>query len=498
MVKKYNLLTSIAIYLTIATVQPLMGQTADIPDNEITAAVNNHLLVDETVSFHMVQVTTNEGIVILSGTVSHLLARDRAARIAESIKGVRSVVNNLEISPVQRSDMEIRTDVLTALAVDPATELYDVTAAAHNGVVELNGTVQSWAEKRLCENVAKSVKGIQKIQNNITVNFKGERPESEIKAEIQRRLRLDPYIPHQLLDIRVEGGIVTLEGAVGSAVEKTYTRNNCLVAGVEGVDVSDVKVTPRALEEMEKRSKYVLKSDEKIREAVNDALLWDPRTISFDIDVTVSNSIVTLAGEVDNLQAKRAAAHDARNTIGVIRVNNLIKVSPPKVTDREIESNVQSALLWDPVVERHEIDAVVRNKKVFLYGAVDSYFEKNRAEDVASRIKGVAEVDNFLTVNIVSAPPTDQEIKSNIENQLRWNPYIEKNEIDVEVQNGVATLKGKVDTYFERDEAIREAFEGGADSVKSKLKVKDSRDNNDEEEYRKEDEYFPLYYYYMN
>jgi hypothetical protein len=66
-------------------------------------------------------VETIEGVVTLSGTVSNLLARDRAVMIAESIKNVRSVINEIEVMPVERADSEIRNDVTASLVTDPIT-----------------------------------------------------------------------------------------------------------------------------------------------------------------------------------------------------------------------------------------------------------------------------------------------------------------------------------------------------------------------------------------
>ena len=44
---------------------------------------------------------------------------------------------------------------------------------------------------------------------------------------------------------------------------------------------------------------------------------------------------------------------------------------------------VEDALARDPYVERYEITVSALNGKVYLYGTVDSQFEKSQAEDVA-------------------------------------------------------------------------------------------------------------------
>ncbi|MBD3321272.1 MAG: BON domain-containing protein [Chitinivibrionales bacterium] len=492
--------TLILCFISIAVFSgdPAIAREKEILDHEIVTAVRNKLLVDEAVSAHMIEISSEENIVVLSGTVAHLRARNRAATLAKTIKGVRGVVNDIEVMPVERSDSRIRRDILQALALDPATESYEITVIVNDGAVLLEGEVESWAEKRLCRQVAESVKGVKEITNSIIVDFKTDRSDSEIQSDIRRKLELDPYVSEDLLDISVNDGIVALSGEVGSAIEKTYAYNDSWVAGVDSVDKSDVEVKWWVHDEMERQSKYTVKPDEELKKAVKDVLLWDPRTLSFDIDVTVSNAVVALNGTVDNLEAKRSAGQDARNTPGVLKVNNFIRVAPPEIHDEEIERNVTSALLWDPVVERHQIKVDVRNKKVYLYGAVDSYYEKMHAQNIASRIQGVAAVDNYLAVHEIPDRRSDLEIKEDIREQLQWNWYVDEENISVSVNDGIVTLKGTVDNKFEENAAVREAFDGGATAVDNKIKVGGRTDEPDEKQYRDDADDFSLYYYFMN
>jgi osmotically-inducible protein OsmY len=51
----------------------------------------------------------------------------------------------------------------------------------------------------------------------------------------------------------------------------------------------------------------------------------------------------------------------------------------------------------------------------------------------------------------------DRELKEQVEQELAWNPAIGEGHIAVAVREGVVTLAGFVDTYFERVEAERAA-----------------------------------------
>lgn len=66
---------------------------------------------------------------------------------------------------------------------------------------------------------------------------------------------------------------------------------------------------------------------------------------------------------------------------------------------------------------------------------------------------------------------TDTEIENSIESELWWSPFVDSDEVTVEVDDGVATLGGMVDTLGERQAATENAYEGGATLVDNDLVV---------------------------
>jgi osmotically-inducible protein OsmY len=463
--------------------------------------VKDEMLLDPGVVPEIIDMETNDGIVVLSGTVDNLLAKKRAERIAGTVKGVRAVVNNLKvIPPLQRSDREIRSDVKETLLQDPATESYEVGVAVVNGEVRLSGMVDSYQEKQLVETLAMGVRGVTAVSNDIAVIYKADRPDREIETEIEQRLKWDTLVDHVLIGVEVNDGVVSLSGTVGSVAEKRQARYDAWVAGVKSVDVSGLEVKRWARDPDLRKDKYAEKSDDEIRKAVQDALLYDPRVLSFNVNPMVSDGIVTLRGEVNNLKAKRAAAQDARNTVGVSAVINRLKVKLAEPMQYgKIARRIDAALSRFPYVEGNEIDVRVTNRIAYLYGTVDSYFEKALAEDTASRVKGVAAVKNYLLVRspddgLIYDPyvdrwyphdydwylrhpsavtlKSDSELKVDIRDELYWSPFVDLEDVKISVQNGVATLSGKVDSWSERWAAEENAYDAGARHVRNELKVK--------------------------
>lgn len=470
-------------------------------DQQIADAVEDEILFDQAVRLAEIEVEVVDNVVTLSGTVDNLLAKRRAERIARAVKGVEAVVDNLAVvASVARSDAEIRRDAAAALTEDPATESYEISVVVDDGTAILEGNVDSWQEKKLAEYVVAGVRGVTAVDNRIDIALPDpQRPDTEIAAEVREMLRANVLVDDGLIDVSVEDGLVRLEGTVGSASEKAEAKVTAWVAGVHDVDATGLEVARWARDEDLRDRKYAHQADSEIAAAVKDAMLYDPRVNSFDITAQVSDGIVTLRGTVDNVKAKRAAEEDARNTVGVVRVENRIRIEAPvEVTDEEAERRLQDALLRDPYVERFEIDANVVNGIVTLDGQVESNYERSRAGDIAARTSGVTEVVNNLEVTdeeellvydpyvdpylydydgFWTAPrytfTSDATIEEEIADELWWSPFVDSDDVDVTVDDGVATLTGTVDSWSERAAATENAFEGGAAWVDNDLVVAD-------------------------
>ncbi len=68
------------------------------------------------------------------------------------------------------------------------------------------------------------------------------------------------------------------------------------------------------------------RSDDRIRDDVNDRLTWDGRIDASDVNVDVNDGVVTLTGSVDRRWDKRIAEDDADDVMGVVDVNNQLRV----------------------------------------------------------------------------------------------------------------------------------------------------------------------------
>ena len=494
----YRAAISFIFFLLIAV--PTANGAHNVTDVSITDAVEDQLLLDDAVILFQIDVSTIDGIVTLEGTVDNLLAKERAARIAKIVKGVRSVINKIKVEPPDdRTARQIRLDVERALVSDPATDAYEVDVAVTGRVVILTGVVQSWREKNLCETVAKGIKGVVAVVNDIRVEWLEERSDFEIKAEIEKALEWDAFVDDDLISVEVKDGTVTLTGVVGSAAEKDWAYLHSFVNGVDTVNSAALLVKRWARDDDLKGEKYSLKPAADIEQAVEDALLFDPRVSAPRVTAEMAeNGTIILRGTVDNLKARLSASQDARNTVGVRNVENRIRVRPAEVmNDQEIAEEIRGALSRDPFTESYEIMVTVNNGVAKLRGTVDSFFEKAQADDVVSKIKGVIMVDNKLQVldefkrrhydPYIDAHAAydyewdpdrprfpskgDRKLKEDIRDEFFWSPFVDGDDIDIEVDDGTVTLKGRVDSWSEYNAAANNAYEAGAVYVDNELTV---------------------------
>jgi hyperosmotically inducible protein len=98
------ILRSIAVLMMVvlatAACQSTTGKSAgrNVDDASITASVKSKLVADKATNLTRVDVDTNNGTVYLNGTVDTPEQKVKAEQLAWQAKGVRSVVNNLQVA----------------------------------------------------------------------------------------------------------------------------------------------------------------------------------------------------------------------------------------------------------------------------------------------------------------------------------------------------------------------------------------------------------------
>jgi osmotically-inducible protein OsmY len=317
------------------------------PDAWITTKSKLALLTTEGVSATAVSVDTINQQVTLHGKVRSAEEKAKAEAVVKAIDGVQGVRNLLEVvapgheKAVQRSDDDIKTQVVKALKADASLKDSSIAVqSVNNGVVLLAGTAKTLTDHLSAVEVASGVPGVRHVSSEI------QSPDTLADQEIWR--------------------------------ERTAQTSN---AEYGAVDASrDMWITSMA----------------KMR------LLADSQTPALDISVDTRDGVVTLFGIVPGKEAKRAAAADVRKVSGVKHVKNELQVVASakqpavKAQDEDIQRDVKKSL--QDRADLKDVDIAVKNCVARLTGTVPNGTQRLEAAVVARSTVGVCSVQDDLRI----------------------------------------------------------------------------------------------------
>jgi osmotically-inducible protein OsmY len=95
--KLKRLVTSIVLMLALVTA--MLGADKKPDDNFIYDSVREKLASDVVVKGGAIDVDVKDGVVTLKGHVQEPKQKSKAESLAKKVKGVKSVINNLQIVP---------------------------------------------------------------------------------------------------------------------------------------------------------------------------------------------------------------------------------------------------------------------------------------------------------------------------------------------------------------------------------------------------------------
>jgi osmotically-inducible protein OsmY len=162
----------------VATVGVAVAQERSIGqavgDLTILANVNHRLLKRSEVLFLKVDVKVVEGRILLTGNVSNPEDRVEVARLAWQVKGVREVLNELEINNQSTlrdyaKDVWITTQLKVKLLGDKEISAINYSVDTLNGVVYLFGIAQSQAELDRATGHARNISGVSKVVSHVVL-----------------------------------------------------------------------------------------------------------------------------------------------------------------------------------------------------------------------------------------------------------------------------------------------------------------------------------------
>jgi len=121
-------------------------------------------------------------------------------------------------------DTALTARVKTALAEDPVAKAHEIDVEVNRGVVQLNGFVDSAANRTAAGRVAQGVDGVKEVRNNLAI--RGTETvgkvvdDSVITAQVKTALFDDPVTKGHEINVETQNGIVQLSGFVDSSEQR--------------------------------------------------------------------------------------------------------------------------------------------------------------------------------------------------------------------------------------------------------------------------------------
>ncbi|HKV73287.1 MAG TPA: BON domain-containing protein [Gemmatimonadales bacterium] len=125
-------------------------------------------------------------------------------------------------------------------------------------------------------------------------------------------------------------------------------------------------------------------------------------------------------------------------------------------TDTALRNDIMAELNWDPSIRHEDIAVAVHGGVITLAGTVNTYAQRYAAERAAERVTGVRAIANDLIVKLPGAMVrSDADLAHAAVNALQWDTQVPADQITVMVTDGMVTLDGMVDEYYQRTAAER-------------------------------------------
>jgi osmotically-inducible protein OsmY len=191
-------------------------------DSEIQQAVIRELKWDTLVEETDVGVEVDRGIVTLTGTVDGWAKKLAAQEAAHRVAGVLDVANDIEVkllgSPLS-TDAELARAVRNALQWDVRVPHERIRTTVSNGHVRLEGSVDSWRQREDAERALRHLHQVVSVTNDLVVHASTVDPHA-VRETIEEALDRRAHREADRIEVRVNDGVVTLDGHVATYLEK--------------------------------------------------------------------------------------------------------------------------------------------------------------------------------------------------------------------------------------------------------------------------------------
>ena len=204
------------------------------------------------------------------------------------------------------NDKSLRQDIIDALDWDPSVDSASIGVTVNKGVAVLTGHVSNYAQKLNAERVAKRMKGIVAVADEIEVRYPGSpsHTDEDIAHRAVQVLNWDVMLPDDAVKVKVSKGWVTLEGQLDWQYQRRAAEADIRkLGGVIGVTNQITLKTRVQPADVSHRIEAALKRDAELE--------------AHRVQVSVIDGKVTLAGKVHSWHEREAVEQAVWSAPGV-------------------------------------------------------------------------------------------------------------------------------------------------------------------------------------
>lgn len=276
----------------------------------------------------------------------------------------------VSMDDVRKSDTWLEAQLVTTYALNDSLNAFKLDVEVKEGVANLSGAVDTPVERELAVEIAKGVKGIKQVEDNIRVepgaavdhrktsgaSWYEEIEDLTITAKVKTKLMWNRYTDATNIGVDTHEGVVALKGTVPDAA----TRD---LAGQIAQNTTGVR---RVLNEL------ALAKNEGVR------------TESGAANEKESGNTLEKIGQL---------AQEVK-----VKVSEGVEQAGQAANDVWITAKVRTVLLFSKDAEGSDIKVSTDNGRVTLTGTVTSQAQAKRIVEITRDIQDVKEVSSALVV----------------------------------------------------------------------------------------------------
>jgi len=189
-------------------------------DLQLQRDVSEEIQWDPAVNGEQVRAEVKDGTVTLAGRVEYFAEKWAAELAAKRVAGVKKLAVEIEVKPIRSRalrDADIARAAENALKWHAFVPHDRIKVTVKAGWITLEGEVEKQFERETARQVVLHLAGVKGVNNQIVLKPKVE--PMEVKDKIEAAFKRSAILDLARIAVAIDGGTVTLTGAVRSWTE---------------------------------------------------------------------------------------------------------------------------------------------------------------------------------------------------------------------------------------------------------------------------------------